>query len=314
MKHLIILKLFILFFIIVACENEQNNKDETENNLEIVENEAVNNSSEEEEEYNPFKSTVEGTEHLNNLLGEEGWRSAEKYYGDYVYFKVSLEAETTYDVEWDGTIYEAFSDGSWITLYTAEEMASVDIPMGECYSVKFRGTDTFEISHIHMCAVNKDNIWETYIRNTESNHDEVILDKSSDPEDIKRMFQKIKGKYIECEFVVDHFRKMCFPSNITKNSDSNEDKISFWIDFLQDGFEFKIKNVTYDPGKPNTFIFESSRELYGDNDVVLTFRKENNYKTAELRSYHRHQIFIHENDYAKIEDTPEPCGEMEGDY
>lgn len=151
------------------------------------------------------------------VRSEFGWRSVEDEGDESSYLIFTKDDKNVYNADWDDDSYEVYSDRNWLTFYYPEQFQSGNYEMGECYSISFRGKDTYEICYVHMYAVIYNEYWITYVRNDSSSGDELISsNKSKNPEDIEIFLNKINGKYIECTYDENIFRQTCKQFIITK--------------------------------------------------------------------------------------------------
>ncbi|MFH2094734.1 MAG: hypothetical protein ABIJ16_03455, partial [Bacteroidota bacterium] len=250
--------------------------------------------------YIPINSE-KGIKILDKLASSEfGWRSDQKYDGKYTYMNVYQDEQGIYHANWGQLLYDVYFEEDWISFFRQDMLYEGYADIGECYSLHFQGKDSFEICHVHMCAVIKDEYWDTYVRNEETVADDGVLDYSTYAEDIQEMIDKTGERYICCEDDGLTYTQSCVPFRITKTDNaSDRGHQNFWIDLIQDGYEFEIQSVSYDPQEPGTIIFHSKTDL--------EFTTVDGYKAAFLREGNYSTTFMIESDYNSLPEPPEPC-------
>ena len=293
------------------------NETEEEDTATTVDENYLTESAVDESGNNLSSDSEEGIKELERLVDSKyGWRSFEEYDGKHIYMVFTKDQDNNYHAEWNNEKFEVSND-FFMEFYTEEDLKSDDFIMGECYSLVFLSKDTFKICCVHMCAVIKNEYWDIYVRNDNSEEDNelISLNQSTNPEDIEKFFNKIKGKYIECIIEKTNFTQVCLPFNFTKKPKERDNKHQmFWVDQLQDGYNFFVQSVTYDITDPNTIIFDGTDNLYKREVFSIKFTILNSYKVAVLNNGSDETYFIHEDDYDKINEPAEPCDDYEEGY
>jgi hypothetical protein len=290
-----------MFIFFNACNGDAS---DTSDNLSASETDITSNEVD-SGIYGDQYNSEEGLRILDMLVNSElGWRLIDRTETDLFFEKTS---ENVYTAEWEKRSYSVFYGEDWMTFIEEEELPEGETPLRECFALEFISKDTFKLFAVEMCARLKDDVSDTYVR-VKADDGIIALNRSSNSEDIKKVSEKISGRYIEAEYKEGTFRKLCTRYKIYKHKTADKDMHdNLWFDNVMDGYEYHIENVSYNPMEPDKIIFEGTENYFEEKKSTITFMMFNNYKVLTVESSGEKLWYVHEDHYSGLAEPSEPC-------